>query len=126
VVGEGLATELRRRLFASMLNQDVAFFDSHMTGEIVSRLTADVQEFKSAFKQVNNWLNNYLVDKLKVSKNMFFFSGSVRRPKVNKSSPRLRCQSVPHFPRNDANGAGHRSSDYFDWLRIRTGTESVE
>jgi ABC-type multidrug transport system fused ATPase/permease subunit len=98
VVGEGLATELRRRLFASMLNQDVAFFDSHMTGEIVSRLTADVQEFKSAFKQVNNWLNNYLLDKLKVSKNEFYFSGSVRRPKVNKSSPRLCCQSVPHFP----------------------------
>jgi ATP-binding cassette subfamily B (MDR/TAP) protein 8 len=51
IVGEGVATELRRRMFASMLNQDIVFFDTHMTGEIVSRLTADIQEFKSSFKQ---------------------------------------------------------------------------
>lgn len=43
--------ELRNRLFSALLNQEVAFFDSHMTGEIVSRLTADIQEFKSSFKQ---------------------------------------------------------------------------
>lgn len=46
-----MAMELRTRLYASLLNQDVAFFDSHMTGEVVSRLTADIQEFKSSFKQ---------------------------------------------------------------------------
>lgn len=51
IVGESVAMELRRRLFASMLNQDIVFYDTHMTGEIVSRLTADIQEFKSSFKQ---------------------------------------------------------------------------
>ncbi|CAL8113382.1 unnamed protein product [Orchesella dallaii] len=51
VIGEEMALELRTRLFASLLNQDVSFFDSHMTGDIASRLTADIQEFKSSFKQ---------------------------------------------------------------------------
>ena len=32
--------------------QDVAFFDAHRTGQLVARLTADVQEFKSSFKLV--------------------------------------------------------------------------
>lgn len=30
----------------AVLHQDVAFFDSHRSGEIVDRLAADVQEFK--------------------------------------------------------------------------------
>ncbi|CAH2331003.1 ATP-binding cassette sub-family B member 8, mitochondrial isoform X2, partial [Pelobates cultripes] len=32
--------------------QDVAFFDDQKTGLLVNRLTSDVQEFKSSFKQV--------------------------------------------------------------------------
>lgn len=32
--------------------QDVAFFDANKTGQLVNRLTADIQEFKSSFKQV--------------------------------------------------------------------------
>lgn len=32
--------------------QDVAFFDAHRTGQLVARLTADVQEFKSSFKLI--------------------------------------------------------------------------
>eukprot|EP01137_Pigoraptor_chileana_P025709 Opistho-2@7380 len=51
VVGERLAERLRTRLFVSLLHQDVAFFDSHKTGELIDRLTTDVQDFKSAFKQ---------------------------------------------------------------------------
>lgn len=42
--------QMRRDLFASIVQQDVAFFDKHKSGEIVSRLTSDVQEFKSSFK----------------------------------------------------------------------------
>lgn len=30
--------------------QDVAFFDANRTGQLVNRLTADIQEFKSSFK----------------------------------------------------------------------------
>ncbi|KAG8186459.1 hypothetical protein JTE90_009218 [Oedothorax gibbosus] len=50
VSGERVARNMRRELFASVIEQDVAFFDAHKTGEISSRLTNDVQEFKSCYK----------------------------------------------------------------------------
>lgn len=34
------------------LRQDVAFYDANKTGQLVNRLTADIQEFKSSFKLV--------------------------------------------------------------------------
>lgn len=37
---------------SSFLRQDVAFFDANKTGQLVNRLTADIQEFKSSFKLV--------------------------------------------------------------------------
>eukprot|EP00095_Tigriopus_kingsejongensis_P004287 maker-scaffold722_size106786-snap-gene-0.22 protein:Tk04287 transcript:maker-scaffold722_size106786-snap-gene-0.22-mRNA-1 annotation:"atp-binding cassette sub-family b member mitochondrial" len=49
-VGERVACEMRARLFASVIAQDIAFFDNHKSGEIISRLTTDVQDFKAAFK----------------------------------------------------------------------------
>ncbi|KAM9323332.1 mitochondrial potassium channel ATP-binding subunit isoform 2-T2 [Pholidichthys leucotaenia] len=51
-VGERVAADMRKTLFASLLRQDVAFFDAHKTGQLVNRLTADIQEFKSSFKLV--------------------------------------------------------------------------
>ncbi|XP_048100085.1 mitochondrial potassium channel ATP-binding subunit [Alosa alosa] len=51
-VGERVAADMRKTLFASLLRQDVAFFDANKTGHIVNRLTADIQEFKSSFKLV--------------------------------------------------------------------------
>ena len=47
-----MAAAMRKDLFASILKQDIEFFDNHKSGEIVSRLTSDVQEFKSSFKHV--------------------------------------------------------------------------
>ena len=35
--GERFAARLRTTLFRSLINQDVAFFDAHKTGEIVNR-----------------------------------------------------------------------------------------
>ncbi|TNN55398.1 ATP-binding cassette sub-family B member 8, mitochondrial [Liparis tanakae] len=52
-VGERVAADMRKTLFASLLRQDVAFFDSNKTGHLVNRLTADIQEFKSSFKLVS-------------------------------------------------------------------------
>ncbi|XP_067109241.1 mitochondrial potassium channel ATP-binding subunit [Osmerus mordax] len=51
-VGERVASDMRKSLFASLLRQDVAFYDANKTGQIVNRLTADIQEFKSSFKLV--------------------------------------------------------------------------
>ncbi|XP_036987852.2 mitochondrial potassium channel ATP-binding subunit isoform X2 [Artibeus jamaicensis] len=51
-IGERMAVDMRKALFSSLLQQDIAFFDVKRTGQLVSRLTADVQEFKSSFKLV--------------------------------------------------------------------------
>ncbi|XP_066249380.1 mitochondrial potassium channel ATP-binding subunit-like isoform X2 [Euwallacea similis] len=50
-LGEKIAYRMKSDLFASILQQDIAFFDAQRTGEIVTRLTADIQDFKSSFKQ---------------------------------------------------------------------------
>ncbi|KAK3101490.1 hypothetical protein FSP39_003998 [Pinctada imbricata] len=50
MVGENVAARMRTRLFESLLSQDVEFFDKHKTGELVDRLTSDIQDFKSSFK----------------------------------------------------------------------------
>ncbi|RMB90426.1 hypothetical protein DUI87_33167 [Hirundo rustica rustica] len=49
-VGEQVAGNMRKALFSALLRQEVAFFDATRTGQLVARLTADVQEFKSSFK----------------------------------------------------------------------------
>ncbi|KAA0704475.1 ATP-binding cassette sub-family B member 8, mitochondrial [Triplophysa tibetana] len=51
-VGERVAANMRKTLFSSLLRQDVAFFDANKTGQLVNRLTSDIQEFKSSFKLV--------------------------------------------------------------------------
>jgi ATP-binding cassette, subfamily B (MDR/TAP), member 8 len=50
-IGEQMACEIRRDLFERILIQDIEFFDENRTGELVNRLTSDVQDFKSSFKQ---------------------------------------------------------------------------
>lgn len=39
-LGERLAERMRNALFASLIRQDIAFFDNHKTGELVNRLVA--------------------------------------------------------------------------------------
>lgn len=43
VIGERLVARLRLRLYKSVLNQEIGFYDEHKTGEIVSRLGSDTQ-----------------------------------------------------------------------------------
>lgn len=50
-VGERLAERARSRLFASLMQQDMAYFDATRTGDCVECLTSDVQTAKSSFKQ---------------------------------------------------------------------------
>ncbi|XP_053974504.1 mitochondrial potassium channel ATP-binding subunit [Hylaeus volcanicus] len=49
-VGERIAMNLRQDLFKSIIMQDITFFDQNRSGEIVSRLTSDIQDFKSTLK----------------------------------------------------------------------------
>ena len=48
--GENIAVSLRTRLFQSIIQQDLEFYDRRRVGEIMSVLNSDVQEFKSSFK----------------------------------------------------------------------------
>lgn len=50
-IGEQMAARIRQDLFKQIIIQDLSFFDANRTGELVNRLTTDVQDFKSSFKQ---------------------------------------------------------------------------
>ncbi|XP_041366382.1 mitochondrial potassium channel ATP-binding subunit-like [Gigantopelta aegis] len=49
-LGERVALTMKKQLFASLLSEDIAFFDKHKTGELIDRITTDIQDFKSSFK----------------------------------------------------------------------------
>ena len=48
-LGERVVADLRTAVFAHLTRLDPAFFDAARSGEIVSRLTADTTQVKSAF-----------------------------------------------------------------------------
>ncbi|XP_044265492.1 mitochondrial potassium channel ATP-binding subunit isoform X1 [Tribolium madens] len=50
-LGEKISFQMKTDLFAAIMRQDIAFFDQQRTGEVINRLTSDIQDFKSSFKQ---------------------------------------------------------------------------
>jgi len=48
-LGERVVADLRRDVYAHLTSLDAAFYDRARTGELVSRLTADTTQIKSAF-----------------------------------------------------------------------------
>jgi ATP-binding cassette subfamily B protein len=48
-IGERVVADLRRDVFGHLVNLDAHFYDKARTGELVSRLTADTTQMKSAF-----------------------------------------------------------------------------
>ena len=48
-IGERIVADLRADLFAPLASLDASFYDTAKTGELVSRLTADTTQMKSAF-----------------------------------------------------------------------------
>jgi ABC-type multidrug transport system fused ATPase/permease subunit len=57
-LGENVSLRLRNELYDSILRQDMAFFDIHMQGEVVGRLTQDVAEFKVRDYQPHQEIHN--------------------------------------------------------------------
>lgn len=51
IMGENIATNLKTSLFNKLIKQDISFYDKSRTGELIDRLTTDIQDFKSSFKQ---------------------------------------------------------------------------
>jgi ATP-binding cassette subfamily B protein len=48
-IGERVVADIRDRVFSHLLSLDPAFYERSRTGEVVSRLTADTTQIKSAF-----------------------------------------------------------------------------
>ena len=48
VVGDRIVTDLRKRLYGAIIQQEIGFFDATKTGELTSRLTSDTQVLQSA------------------------------------------------------------------------------
>ncbi len=48
VAGERIVARLRQQLYASLVRQEVAFFDAHRTGELTNRLASDTSVVQSA------------------------------------------------------------------------------
>lgn len=51
VIGERMVARLRIKLYASILKQDIAFFDEHKSGELISRLGSDTTLLQSVISQ---------------------------------------------------------------------------
>ena len=63
VAGERVVSRLRRRLYDHLLTQEMSFFDSHKSGDLVSRLGADTLLVQQATTQA---LNECLIGLIKV------------------------------------------------------------
>ncbi|ORX44313.1 hypothetical protein BCR36DRAFT_415069 [Piromyces finnis] len=50
-LGENIASRLKLKLFNSYLLQEISFFDKNKYNDIITRLTNDINSFKSTFKQ---------------------------------------------------------------------------
>ncbi len=66
-LGERVVADLRSDLFAHLARLDAAFYDTAKTGELVSRLTADTTQMKSAFGSSASI----------ALRNLFMFAGSI-------------------------------------------------
>jgi ATP-binding cassette subfamily B (MDR/TAP) protein 8 len=50
VMGENMSASLKKSLFSALIKQDITFYDQKRAGELIDRLTTDIQDFKSSFK----------------------------------------------------------------------------
>jgi ATP-binding cassette subfamily B protein len=76
-LGERVVTDLRSDLFRHLARLDASFFDAAKTGELLSRLTADTTQMKSAFGSSASV----------ALRNLFLFVGAVAMMVI--SSPKL-------------------------------------
>jgi ATP-binding cassette subfamily B (MDR/TAP) protein 8 len=49
-MGENISASLKVSLFSKIIKQDISFYDKTRSGELIDRLTSDIQDFKSSFK----------------------------------------------------------------------------
>jgi len=77
VIGERVVARLRCQLYAHILKQEIAFFDEHKSGELVSRLGSDTTLLQTVISQS---LPDFLVQMIKALASMglmFFLSAKL-------------------------------------------------
>ena len=77
--GERVAEKMRQNLFHSILRQDVAFFDAHKSGEIISRLTSDVQVRVHSLLERSCYMLQVFCRKMGPHITWLFFLGAIRK-----------------------------------------------
>ena len=78
-LGERLAERMRNALFASLIRQDIAFFDDHKTGELVNRYVFSLLDtfFLSWNNEMETHLSLYYTTVYYVKKNMVWYRQNV-------------------------------------------------
>ncbi|KAK6191312.1 hypothetical protein SNE40_003035 [Patella caerulea] len=61
LAGQRVVARLRKNLFSSVIQQEVAFFDTNRTGEICNRLSSDTQVLQNAVTSNMSMLARYLL-----------------------------------------------------------------
>jgi len=75
--GERVVARLRNRLFSAILQQEIAFFDSHKTGELASRLGSDTTLLQLATTQALPVALNSIVELFATVGIMFWISSAL-------------------------------------------------
>jgi ATP-binding cassette, subfamily B, bacterial len=86
VLGERIVADLRSDVFAHLCRLDAGFFDTARTGELLSRLTADTTQIKSAFGATASV----------ALRNFFLFFGAIVM--MVASSPKLSAATLIAIP----------------------------
>ncbi|KAK7087419.1 uncharacterized protein [Littorina saxatilis] len=61
LAGQRMVARLRKNLFASVIRQDIAFFDTNRTGELCNRLASDTQVLQNAVTVNISMLSRYIL-----------------------------------------------------------------
>jgi len=77
VIGERMVARLRCQLYANILKQEIAFFDEHKSGEIVSRLGSDTTLLQTVIAQSLPDLLVQLIKAIASIALMFFLSAKL-------------------------------------------------
>jgi len=77
LAGQRLVARLRTRLFGSVIQQEIAFFDTNRTGELCNRLSSDTQVMQNAVTVNVSMLLRYLLQILGSLGLMFFLNAKL-------------------------------------------------
>eukprot|EP00118_Oscarella_pearsei_P003549 m.14741 g.14741 ORF g.14741 m.14741 type:complete len:774 (+) comp25958_c0_seq1:25-2346(+) len=77
LTGEAMVARLRKKLFESIVSQEVAFFDENRTGDLTSRLSSDTQVIQNTVTSNISMLLRYLLQIIVSLGLMFYLSWSL-------------------------------------------------